>query len=89
MLFNISNLGLYVHHVYFSFTNLSLKYWSVNSLESGVRLVKLQEFLEIVELLEFTRMVRLLRPDESLLLMSPALSLRGAEGDEAILVRGM
>jgi len=34
-------------------------------------------------------MARLLRPDKSGLAMTPTLSLRGAEGDEAISRRGM
>ncbi len=50
--------------------NFHLQQSSVNSLESGVRLVKTQEFFEFVEFIGFVEMARLLRPDKSGLAMT-------------------
>jgi hypothetical protein len=49
----------------------------------------LLESLEFIGFVEFVGVARLLRPDKSGLAMTPTLSLRGAEDDEAISRRGM
>jgi hypothetical protein len=72
-----------------NFMNSHFQESSVNSLELGVRLVKIQESFEFAGLLEFIEVTGLLSPNKSIFTMKHASSLRGAEGDEAISVRGM